>query len=63
VFCSTLKINLGEQHRKKEVRIILEAFHQVETDRKVLTPEIANAVKELLKDEGVQVGARASGDL
>eukprot|EP00038_Savillea_parva_P006801 m.165952 g.165952 ORF g.165952 m.165952 type:complete len:363 (-) comp12627_c0_seq1:81-1169(-) len=52
----SLKINLEEQHRKKEVRIILECFHHMETDRTVLTPEIAAAVKELLKDTGVQEG-------
>jgi len=52
----SLKINLEQQHRKKEVRIILESFHQIETKRQVLTPEIAAAVKELLKDGGVQEG-------
>eukprot|EP00037_Helgoeca_nana_P000753 m.23500 g.23500 ORF g.23500 m.23500 type:complete len:362 (+) comp10997_c0_seq1:83-1168(+) len=50
----SLKINLEEQHRKKEVRTILECYRKEETDRKVLTPEIATAVKELLKDSGVQ---------
>lgn len=49
-----MRINLGDQSKRKQVRLVVETMHSDGGQGGVLTPDICAAVKDLITDPGVK---------